>query len=169
MNDAYHFHQTPVALCRLLIAETPLVAGDTILEPFAGENHFYDSFPATNPKEWAELTRGRNYADISGSFDWVITNPPFQLDQPDGTRVNSFYHLLNYYTSENRIRKGIAFLGNDRCFATLTPLRLQSFRERGWSISRIIVCNVKRWRGRYFYIIFERAPMSFFRHIVGSF
>jgi hypothetical protein len=169
MDDTYYFHQTPSELCKELIARTPLVPTDTILEPFAGENNFYNNFPAANPKDWAEITRNRDYQTITESFDWVITNPPFRLEQPDGKRVNSFYYLLDYYTTSNRIRKGVAFLGNDSCFSSLTPLRMKVLNEKGWFITSITTCNIKKWRGRYFYIIFERRPSTLFNYITGSY
>jgi hypothetical protein len=61
---------------------------------------------------------------------------------------------LDYYTQ--KAKKGIAFLGNDACFGTLTPKRQQILKERGWGITKIIVCSVKKWRGRYFFLILER-------------
>lgn len=165
---AYTFHQTPPDLCKRLLALTPVSPGDSLLEPFAGENNFYNNFPIDCSKEWAEIERGRNYTDVSGVYDWVITNPPFRLQQGE-KRVNSFYPLLDFYTTGDRIRKGVAFLGNDRCLATLTPLRLEGLKARGWNLTSITTCNVKKWRGRYFYIVFEKKPPTFFQHILGSF
>jgi hypothetical protein len=168
-DETYMFHQTPAELCQELINRVPLDTGDTILEPFAGENNFYDRFPSGCPKEWAEIRRGRDYKDVSGSYDWVITNPPFRLEQTNGRRVNSFYFLVDYYTSENRARKGVAFLANDSCFSTLTPRRLDLLKDKGWFLTRVITCNVKKWRGRYFFIIFEKSPTALFSWVTGSF
>ena len=147
-------HQTPNDLAKDLIAFCPLVADDKVLEPFKGEGAFYNNFPETVNKQWAELEEGRCYTSITEEYDWVITNPPFRLDT--GTkRVNSFWFLLDYYST--RAKKGIAFLGNDRCFSTLTPKRMELLKQRGWNITKIVVCSVKKWRGRYFFFILQKG------------
>jgi hypothetical protein len=157
-KDAYQLHQTPKDCARDLIEYIPLVPGDIVIEPFKGEGAFYDAFPDYVEKEWAELEQGRDYRDLSGNYDWVITNPPFRLET-DGKRVNSFWFLLDYYTQ--RARKGIAFLGNDRCFCTLTPRRLAILKERGWRMTKVVVCSVKKWRGRYFFFVLQKEGQNF--------
>lgn len=164
-SDAYFFHQTPVDLAKDLISQIPLEPTDCILEPFKGEGAFYNSFPPENPKLWAELEEGIDYTAIQDPYDWVITNPPFQLDT-NGKRVNSFWYLLDYYTQ--RAKKGIAFLANDRCFCSLTPKRMKLLQERGWGITKLIVCSVKKWRGRYFFIMLEKKP-SFFNYLLSNY
>jgi len=157
MSDVYLFHQTPDECAKDLIDLLPLQPGDKVLEPFKGEGSFFKNFPPFVQKDWAEITQGRDYTDVSGEFDWVITNPPFRLDT-GSTRVNSFFYLLDYYS--RRATKGIAFLGNDRCFSTLTPKRLSGLAERGWGITKIVVCSVKKWRGRYFFLVLQKDKPS---------
>ena len=153
-RETYLFHQTPKELAAALIAKLPISPEDRLYEPFKGEGAFYDSFPAANPRSWSELEQGRDYKDYDGEYDWVITNPPFKLDT--GTkRINAFWFLLDYYSQ--RAKKGIAFLGNDRCFSTLTPKRIALLESRGWGIKTIVVCNVKKWRGRYFLIVLMKG------------
>ena len=157
MTDVYLFHQTPPECAIDLLALLPLQEGDTVLEPFRGEGAFYNNFPSFVQKDWAEITQGRDYKDISGTYDWVITNPPFRLET--GTRrVNSFYYLLDYYS--RRTKKGLAFLTNDKCFAAFTPRRIAELQSRGWAITKIIVCSIKKWRGRYFFLVFEKNKPS---------
>lgn len=157
MDDAtYALHQTPAACAAALVVHCAIEPGDVILEPFRGEGAFFNAFPATGAQHlWAEIREGREYQDVSGSYDWVITNPPFRLDT-DGKRVNSFWFLLDYYSQ--RARKGIAFLGNDRCFSVLTPKRVGLLASRGWGITKIVVSSIKKWRGRYFFIVLEKKP-----------
>ena len=149
-----------------LMPFVPLVAGDRVLEPFAGENNFYDAFPTNVVKGWCEIRRGRDYKDCSGEWDWVITNPPYRLSEGT-TRVNAFYQLLDYYST--RAKKGIAFLANDRCFSTLTPRRLGILRQRGWSLHKVVVCSVKKWRGRYFFLVFRREDANWFTHLPDTY
>ena len=154
-HQTYLFHQTPKECAKDLIAHCPLAIGDKVIEPFSGEGAFYDNFPDFVEKDWAEIRRGKCYTDIEGDFDWVITNPPFRLET--GTkRINSFWYLLDYYTT--RAKKGIAFLGNDSCFCTLTPKRQKILEERGWGLTKIVVSSIKKWRGRYFFFILEKKP-----------
>lgn len=165
-DDIYYFHQTPKPLCEELIKQVPLEQGDKVLEAFRGEGNFYNSFPDFVEKDWTEIVDGRDYKDYDKEFDWVITNPPFRLVDGD-RRVNAFYSLLDYYS--HRAKKGIAFLGNDTCFSTLTPTRLKELNSRGWFIHKIVCCAVKRWRGRYFFIILKKSPCDFYNFINGSF
>lgn len=165
-DDVYYFHQTPEELCKELLKLVPFQDGDVVLEPFKGEGGFYNNFPANVNKDWCEIEEGRDYRDHDKAFDWVITNPPFRLN--DGVkRENAFFKLLKYYTE--RATKGIAFLGNDFCFATLTPKRLKELNESGWYIHNIVCCQIKKWRGRYFFIIFKKEPCDFYKHIIGNF
>ena len=154
----YDLHQTPPECAKDLMTFVPLVAGDKVVEPFKGEGAFYNAFPDYVEKDWAELEQCKDYKELTTEYDWVITNPPFRLDT--GTkRVNSFWFLLDYYTQ--RAKKGIAFLGNDRCFCTLTPRRQAILKERGWKMTKVVVCSVKKWRGRYFFFILQKEGNGF--------
>jgi hypothetical protein len=161
-KETYFLHQTPKALAKDLIAFCPLIEGDKVIEPFKGEGAFYDVFPTFVEKDWAELEQGRNYTDLSGSYDWVITNPPFRLEIGN-KRVNSFWFLLDYYTQ--RAKKGVAFLGNDMCFSTLTPRRQAILKERGWKITKVVVCSIKKWRGRYFFFVLQKEGIGFIDYL----
>ena len=157
-SDVYHFHQTPPECAKECIARVPLVAGDRVLEPFRGEGAFYDNLPDCVEKDWCEITQGRDFKDYDKKYDWVITNPPFQLDDQIGKRFNAFWLLLDYYTQ--RAEKGVAFLGKDTCFGTLTPRRLEILKKRGWGLTGLTEYNIKKWRGRYYLMVFEKDKPS---------
>jgi hypothetical protein len=166
MDQTYHFHQTPESLAKDLLQRVSIQPTDRLYEPFKGEGAFYNNFPEGNPKDWSEIVQGRDYKDYNGDYDWVITNPPFRLET--GTkRVNSFWYLLDYYTQ--RAKKGVAFLGNDRCFCTLTPRRYAILKERGFTISNITVCNIKKWRGRYFFFVLEKNKPSQINYLATNY
>jgi hypothetical protein len=166
-DETYYFHQTPEELAKRLIALVPLVADDIVLEPFRGEGAFYNNLPNFVNKQWTEITEGRDYKSFDGLIDYVITNPPFRLENGNNGRVNSFWYLLKYYST--RVNKGICFLANDYCFGTLTPNRLKELNSLGWYLKSYTVCNVKKWRGRYYFIQFTKQHTDFAGFIEGSF
>ena len=165
-RDVYLLHQTPSECAKDLLAFVPLVEGDILLEPFKGEGAFFNAFPDTHVKLWAELNEGVDYTTITEPYDWVITNPPFQLDTGN-KKVNSFWFLIDYYST--RARKGIVFLANDRCFCTLTPRRMELLHSRGWGITKIVVSSIKKWRGRYFFIMLEKNKPSVIHHLTTNY
>lgn len=165
-DDTYYLHQTPAELAKDLICQLPIDAFDVLYEPFRGEGAFYNNFPAQNTKQWSEIMEGRDYITHSEEYDWVISNPPFRIEHK-GKRVNSFWQLLDYYSI--RAKKGIAFLGNDRCFSTLTPKRLQMLKDRGWSFYKITTCNIKKWRGRYYFVVLTKINNDFYNHLSKSY
>jgi hypothetical protein len=166
-DDSYYFHQTPIELAKILITHVPLEENDKVLEPFKGEGAFYNSFPEFVVKDYCEIEEGKDFVDYTGEIDWVITNPPFRLETNEKKRINAFYKILDYFS--NRVNKGIAFLANDSCLSTLTPKRLTEINSKGLYIHSIKVCSVKKWRGRYFFIIFKKKPNDFFSPIIGNF
>jgi hypothetical protein len=166
-NDDYYFHQTPNDLAIKLINEIDLIEGDIILEPFKGEGSFFNNFPNNTIKFYTEIEEGIDFKDFKDNVDWVISNPPFKLDTGN-KRINSFYYILEYYST--RVNKGIAFLGNDNCISCLTPNRIQKLKDNNLYLHKIIVCSVKKWRGRYFFMIFKKnEPSYFFNCIDGNF
>lgn len=166
-DETYYFHQTPNEIAKKLVESIDLQEGDVVYEPFKGEGSFYNAFPSNTINKWTELVEGKDYKDFNETYDWVITNPPFKLQETTTTRINSFALLLEYFT--DRAKKGVAFLANDYCFSTLTPIRIKNLNNKGWFIHNICVCNIKKWRGRYFFITFKKSPCQFYSAIEGSY
>jgi hypothetical protein len=166
MDNTYLFHQTPSKLANDLLSFVPLVENDIVLEPFSGEDAFYNAFPDFVQKEWCEIERGRDWKSYEDKVDWVISNPPFRLET-EGKRENAFFKILHHFSK--RVKKGIAFLGNDYCLSTLTPRRMQMLNEEGIFLHKVVVCSVKKWRGRYFFMIFKREPSPAFSYLPSSY
>ena len=152
-DETYHFHQTPTELAKDIVEKYAhlFADGDVLYEAFKGEGSFYNNFPDRCVKKWAEITEGKDYKEET-EYDWVVSNPPFRLEGLNGRR-NAFWELIDYFTQ--RAKKGVVFLGNDYCMNTLTPLRQRLLRERGWGLTHLTMVNVKKWRGRYFVLVFQ--------------
>jgi hypothetical protein len=164
-DDAYYLHQTPNELAKDLINQLDICQDDVLYEPFKGEGAFYNNFPVHSTKYYTEIEEGLDYKDFNTGIDWVITNPPFQLDHD--ARINSFWFLLNYYS--DKASKGIAFLGNDNCLSALTPKRLELLKIKGWYLNKMIVCSVKKWRGRYFFFVFTKNNNGCYSHLLKNY
>lgn len=48
-----------------------------ILEPCRGTGTIYNLLP--EPKDWCEITQGRDFLTYAGKADWIITNPPYSI------------------------------------------------------------------------------------------
>jgi hypothetical protein len=166
-NEIYLFHQTPNDLAIDLLKHIDFTIGDTVLEPFKGEGAFYNNLPTNLITIWSEIKEGRDWLTAPTDVDWVITNPPFRLEGADGKRENAFIKILNHYSVG--VRKGIAFLINASCFAALTPNRLSVLETNGIYLHNIIVCSVKKWRGRYYFLIFKKQPSTVVKHLKFSY
>lgn len=161
-DEQYYFHQTPRECAKDLINLIPLVEGDRVLEPFAGEGAFYDQLPEFVEKDWCEIERGRDYKNYDKEFDWVVSNPPFKLDGK-----NMIWGLIDYYTQ--RAKKGVAFFVSDYGFSTITPLRQAILKERDWGLTGITMVNVKKWRGRYFLLVLQKGKPSVMNYLIGNY
>ena len=163
-NEMYYFHQTPENLAIDLINKirTYINDDDLLFEPFKGEGSFYNNFPINNPKIYTEIEEDLDYTTINHNVDWVISNPPFKIDGK-----NKFYELILHFI--NIAQKGIIFLCNDYCVMSLTPKRIKEINNRGFFITKMIVCNVKKWRGRYYFIVFTKNNNNFISYLDNNY
>ena len=165
-DEVYNLHQTPIELCKKLIQYVPTVEGDICFEPFAGQNNFFNQFPSNTSNIRTDQRDGLDYTSYQGKISWVISNPPFCINTGD-KRINAFVFLLEYFMKITD--KGIAFLGNNQALASLTPKRLAKYNLSGWYINKIVICNIKKWFGRYYFIIFEKKINKFIEQIEYSY
>lgn len=154
----YTFHQTPEALCKKLLANVPFEQGDTVWEAFAGEGNFFRNLPTFTKNVSTEIEQGKCFTSFTEPFDWVVTNPPYNLVL-NGKKVrSSFWFLLKYFCS--RANKGVALLGNSNCLNAVSPKRLKELNEMGWYLNNIVICDVKKWYNRYFFMIFTKVKTN---------
>jgi len=165
-SDLYYLHQTSKDLAKDLISYITFEDGDVVLEPFRGEGAFYDAFPSNVVKEWTEIEDGRDYLSHEGTVDWVVSNPPYRLET--GTkRVNSFWIILDHFS--NKVRKGMAFLINEKCFGTLTVKRIKILNDKNLYLHKIVTCSVKKWYGRYYFLVFKKEKCDFHEALVKTY
>lgn len=166
-DEIYYFHQSPPELAKDIISNIPFDADDIVLEPFAGENAFYDAIPEEITKYRCEIEddggdfRDFNYQDIKPTM--ILSNPPFKLDDR-----NAFFDLVCYF-SKIRSVKRIIFLCNDVCFGSLTPTRMRTINEAGMFLQKISTCSVKKWRGRYRVLYFGREYNDAFDYYLETY
>jgi hypothetical protein len=165
------FDQTPVSLCRAIIARLDWTPGEVVLEPARGRGGFYDNLPPYVKRDWCEIKEGRDFFDWHWPVDTVITNPPFwehfevvsKSKLPGASRWNNggaiyqrnlFIPFLEH--SFLWARRRVVFLANSRCFATVSPNRLRRYEAQGWLLARPCIYSVKKWSGRYYLLTFVK-------------
>lgn len=47
------------------------------LEPCRGTGNIYNALP--HPKDWCEITQGRDFFSYHRLVDWIVTNPPYSI------------------------------------------------------------------------------------------
>jgi len=167
MKDMIYFdHQTSSELAKDLVSFITFEDGDVVLEPFRGEGAFYDALPCNVVKESTEIEDGKCYTTHEGFVDWVVSNPPYRLET-DTKRVNSFWIILDHFS--NKVRKGCAFLINEKCFSALTPKRIKILNSKNLYLHKIVTCSIKKWYGRYYFLIFKKEKCDFQEALVKTY
>jgi hypothetical protein len=169
-DHSYYFHQTPISLCKDIISNIPFENDDIIIEPFSGEDSFYNHFPEELTKYRCEIEDGTDFKnfDYDGIKPTVlITNPPFRLETENG-RKNAFFDIILFYSKITSIKR-MYILCNDYCLGTLTPKRLTKLNENNLFINKLTTVNVKKWRGRYYIIEFGREPNRSFDYYLTNY
>jgi len=168
-DEIYYFHQSPPELAKDIIDNISFYYDDVVLEPFAGENAFYDNIPYFD-----EMTKYRCEIEDDGGdfrdFDYegikptmILSNPPFRLDGK-----NAFFDILRFF-SKIRSVKRIIFLCSDICYSSLTPMRMMKINEEGMFLQKITTCCVKKWKGRYRVLYFGRERSDAFDYYMDTY
>ena len=106
--------QTPVNMAKTIIDF--FEPNGVVLEPCRGIGNIYNQLP--EPKDWCEITQGRDFLDYHSNVDWIITNPPYSIM----TKVIDKFLVMNNL-------KGFGLLVNN---LTMTPPRLQKIEDGGF-------------------------------------
>lgn len=160
-DEIYYRDQTPPELALKLVEYLPIEPQDNAIDPFKGEGAFYNALEKKiHHVDWCEIEEGRDYKEMGDIYNWIVTNPPFGKN-------GSFWKLL--WELAPKSTKGIAFLGNQYCFTSLTPKRLKLLEDKGLYLSKVIVCNVKKWFGKYYFMVFTRSEHRVMEYLLGSY
>lgn len=160
-DDTYYRDQTPPELALKLIEYMDIDREDTCYEPFKGEGAFYNALRKKSQRiDYCEIEEGLDYKDNCAVYTHIATNPPFG-------KTGQFWEILNRLTDQ--CEKSLGILGNQYCFTSLTPKRLKLIENKGFYLTKIVICNVKKWYGKYYYMIFTRTKNQGINYLEGSF
>ena len=152
-------HQTSRPLAKRIIDDITFPANANVIEPFSGSGSFYDQFPEHVNRFKTENREGTDFRDFDydgNNIEYVVTNPPFKLLNPDGiTERNAFFEILLFFTTKPTIKQ-IIFLCSATCRDSITPRRMKQVEDNGFYLTKITMCCVSRWRGRYAILYFSR-------------
>lgn len=164
-SEIYYFHQTPNDIATKLLNKVNhyFTEGDSILEPFKGEGSFYNNFRSDLVKEFCEIEEDIDYKTNIKNHDWVVSNPPFRLEI-NGKRVNSIFDIICFYST--KVNKGLMFLLSLDGLNTLTSKRIKYLEDNcNLYINQIIVCDIKKWRNRYYFIVMTKHKSDNFTYL----
>lgn len=144
-NPNYTFREyTPESLVKDLIKLIPIKKSDFILDAGSGCNKVWFNNLPTEYKDEVELDEGKDFYHYTKQVDWVVGNPPYP----------EFIGFL--FKAAEISRKGFAFLINHGRLNQLTPVRLKKLEEKGFKLNHIRIVTVRKWFGRYYFIVFAR-------------
>ena len=143
---------TPEDISKNIISQLNINENDTVLEPFKGAGSFYNQFPNCK-KFYCEKAENINFFNWQDKVDWVVSNPPFKI-LVDNKPKNGLVLIIEH--SIKITNKGFGFLVNHNLFNALTVRRLNLWKDQGFTITYIKVYEIKKWFGRYFFILFEK-------------
>ena len=149
------FYYTNEQMVKELLDLVPIKKNDSVLDAGSGKNKVW--FNNLKGKKYeCEIEDGCDFYKWNKKVDWVVGNPPFR-DRAGGNNL-----IASWIEKSSEIAQmGVAFLINHKVFNTLTPVRLERLKEKGFYIKKIHIVSDKRWFGRYYFLIFEKKPNNF--------
>jgi len=148
-------HYTSEALVKKLVELVPYSKTDFVVDCASGRNMvFFNNFKTDN-KEFCEIDLQKDFFEFNKPVDWFITNPPFHL----------CWKFIDH--ASTLASKGFAFVLSSNSLLSLTPRRLTILRNRGFEITSIHIFNVKKWFGRYYFVVFEKNKKSIINWLEG--
>jgi len=107
---------TPEYVCKQIVDHFKPTG--KILEPCCGTGNFLKVMDA----DWCEITKGKDFLEVKGHWNWIITNPPY----------SKYRDFLN---KSMEVSDNIVFL--QLINATFYKARLRDLKEGGFGIKEI--------------------------------
>ena len=142
------FYYTNEQMVKDLLAITPIKG--SVLDAGSGKNKVWFN-NLQGEKYECEIEDGCDFYQWEKKVNWIVGNPPFR-DRKEGE--NQIWKWIE--KASEVATDGMAFLINHKVFNTLTPVRLEKLKQKGFYPIRIHIVADKRWFGRYYYLIFGR-------------
>ena len=146
---------TPEDISKDIISNLDIKKTDKVLEPFKGEGSFYNQLPECQ-KLYCEKDDNINFFDWNDKVNLIVSNPPFKIlvdDEPKNGLIPIIEHSIT-------IADKFGYLVNHNLFNALTVRRLNLWNDKGFNITYIKVYEIKKWFGRWFFILFEKNKQS---------
>jgi len=144
-KDYTNKEYTPDSLVTECISLIPYTEGDIFLDAGSGFNKvWFKNFPEGVHLEY-EISEGKDFILADVDVDWIVGNPPYDL-------------MLKFIEKSTDIsKKGFGFLINHSRLNQLTPVRLDNWSKKGFWLSKIHICSVKHWFGRFYFVVFTKV------------
>tara|TARA_R110000803_G_scaffold48228_1_gene100189 strand:+ start:337 stop:831 length:495 start_codon:yes stop_codon:yes gene_type:complete len=160
MNKCPEFHFTPPDIAKELIKDIKFNEDDNTLEPCKASGNFYDLIPYK--KDWCEIDEGRDiftYDFGNTKFTKVIVNPPYRTNHADEKErknivIDFIFKCFDLCDGE------VWILLNGKMLNSITPIRLQKIKEKGFNMCFMRILNIKIWYGRYYWVCFSNKKES---------
>jgi len=170
-DTLFHFHQSPVSLCKDIISNISWEEGEIVLEPFSGTDGFYNNLPEKVIKYRCEIRDGLDYRD----FDYegikphtILSNPTYDLGENDRKRKNDFFNILMFFAEKHYIKR-IIFLCSAACYNSLTSKRMMLLNQSNAYITKVSCCRIRKWHGAYYVLEIGRQYNPCFDYYLGNY
>jgi hypothetical protein len=122
---------TPLKVVQTHIASIEALSGERWFDPFAGKKIYYNNFPTEN-KDWAEITDGKDFFDLTEAGDIICSNPPYScIDDVLKKTISLSPRIFSYLLLEGK----------------MTPKRLEYINAAGYGLTGMYMCKVWSWYG----------------------
>jgi len=148
------FNYTPDHICEKMINYLNLDSEKSYCEPFSGNHNIFKLLPKN--KEYYEIQEGKDFFQCDKKYDIIITNPPYKDFHTN--RKNMLIDCLNKCFEV--ANEKCVFLVNHNMLNSLTPIRLEKWKEKKWGITDVCIINIPKWYGRYYILTFEKNKKS---------
>jgi hypothetical protein len=91
------------------------------LEPFAGQGAFMAHAPGWN---WCELDLGRDFFDHTGTYDWIVSNPPYSKLRKSAMHAFSLAENVVLLVPLRNYFSGYGFIRDARKYGDVKHIRL---------------------------------------------